>query len=103
MPNITYISAEGAEAPVEVPVGLSLMEGLLRHNVPGVVAECGGACSCATCHVQVDEAWRERVGEAQPEEVELLELDERYGPGSRLSCQILVGPELEGLVLLEPM
>ena len=103
MPKITYIHADGGSTDVEVPEGITLMEGLLRHNVPGVIAECGGACSCATCHIQLQGAWAAPLDQPEPEELELLELDERRGPGSRLSCQILVTAQLAGLVVKEPM
>jgi ferredoxin, 2Fe-2S len=101
VPNITYVRADGTASKLEVASGMTLMDGLIRHNEPGVVAECGGACSCGTCHVYVAEEWLERVGEASEEEMELLEFDERRRDTSRLSCQILIGPELDGMVLSE--
>ena len=102
MPKITYIEHNGTEYAVDVKKGLSVMEGAVKHNVPGIDADCGGACACATCHVYVDEAWREKVGEASAMEESMLDFAENVEPNSRLSCQIRVTDELAGLVVRMP-
>jgi 2Fe-2S ferredoxin len=73
LPTITYVLPDGTESVVDVPVGLSVMDASVRNNLPGIVAECGGSCSCATCHVHLDDASAEVFGEASEEERELLE------------------------------
>jgi 2Fe-2S ferredoxin len=78
------------------------MEGAIRNGVPGIEAECGGACACATCHVYVSEEWREKTGEAEPMEQDMLDFAYDVRPSSRLSCQIKVTPELDGLVVTTP-
>lgn len=102
MPKIIYVDADGTERPVEVKPGASVMEGAIRNNVPGIDAECGGACACATCHVFVDEAWLERTGPRTVAEKEMLQFVEGSRDNSRLSCQIKVTPELDGLVVHTP-
>ena len=102
MPKITYIEHNGTEYAVDVKKGLSVMEGAVKHNVPGIDADCGGACACATCHVYVDEAWREKVGEASAMEESMLDFAENVEPNSRLSCQIRVTEALDGLVVRMP-
>jgi 2Fe-2S ferredoxin len=102
MPKITYREDGGKEHVVEADVGKSLMQVAIDNMVPGILGDCGGCCSCATCHVYVDPAWVERTGAAGEDENFMLEgaLDVR--PTSRLSCQIQVKPELDGLVLQLP-
>jgi 2Fe-2S ferredoxin len=102
MPAITYIAHDGEARTVEVAVGLSVMEGSIRNNLPGIDADCGGACACATCHVFVDPAWRERTGTRSAIEDSMLEFAEGVEEGSRLSCQIKVTPDLDGLVVRTP-
>jgi 2Fe-2S ferredoxin len=102
MPRITYIEHDGAEHVVEVKAGLSVMEGAIRNNVPGIDADCGGACACATCHVYVDEAWREATGGPSAMEESMLDFAEEVQPTSRLSCQIRVSDALDGLVVRLP-
>ena len=102
MPKVTYIEHNGTEHPVEVPVGLSVMRGAVNNNVPGIDADCGGECACATCHVYVDEAWREKVGSPSPMEEDMLDFGFDVRPNSRLSCQIKVSDELDGLVVSTP-
>jgi ferredoxin, 2Fe-2S len=103
MPKITYIEHGGPAHVVEVANGLSVMEGAVRNDVPGIDGECGGACACATCHVYVDEAWRARVGEAGPGERDMIEFANGVSAGSRLSCQIKVSDDLDGLVVRMPV
>jgi 2Fe-2S ferredoxin len=102
VPKITYIQFDGVRREVEIKAGTTVMEGAVRNGVAGVEAECGGACSCATCHVQVDTAWRERTGAPGAMERDLLDFAPHAGPGSRLSCQIKVTDALDGLVVRIP-
>ena len=102
MPKITYIEFNGTPHEVDVPTGLSVMEGAIDNNVPGIEAECGGACSCATCHVYVDPAWVEATGGADHLEKDMLECAMDLQENSRLSCQIEVSNELDGLVVRLP-
>ena len=102
MPKIKYIEDNGKEHEAEVPNGWSVMEGAVKNLIPGIDADCGGACACATCHVYVDEAWREKVGGPSPMEEDMLDFGFDVRPNSRLSCQIKVTPELDGLVVRMP-
>ena len=97
MPKITYITFDGSKHTVEVPIGLTVMEGARDNNIPGIEADCGGACACSTCHVYVDEAFRELVGPPNVNEEQMLEFADDVRPESRLSCQIKVTDELDGL------
>jgi 2Fe-2S ferredoxin len=102
MPKITYIEHDGKERTVDAEVGATVMETAIRNSVPGIVAECGGACSCATCHVHVDEAWSEKAGPPSPMEEDMLDFAFDVRPTSRLSCQIKVTDELDGLIVRTP-
>lgn len=102
MPRITFVSFDGAERTVEAPAGATAMEVAVKNRVPGIDAECGGACACATCHVYVDEAWQAAVGEPAPMEEDMLDYAFDVRPSSRLSCQITLTPALDGLVLRLP-
>lgn len=102
MPKITYIEHSGAEHVVDVPVGSTVMEGAVNNRVPGIDADCGGACSCATCHVYVDDAWVEATGKAESMEQSMLDFANDPKPTSRLSCQIRITDALEGLVVRTP-
>jgi 2Fe-2S ferredoxin len=102
MTKITYVEFNGKEHVLDVAPGLSVMEGAINNNVRGVIAECGGACSCATCHVYVDEAWFDRLEKKSETEVALLDAVCDPKPNSRLSCQLKVTEELEGLVVRLP-
>ncbi|MCA3700342.1 MAG: 2Fe-2S iron-sulfur cluster binding domain-containing protein [Brevundimonas sp.] len=102
MAKITYIEHDGREHVVDVKPGLSVMEGAIRNNVPGIDADCGGACACATCHVYVDEAWHEAAGKASAMEESMLDFAENVEPNSRLSCQIRVSDALDGLIVRLP-
>ena len=102
MAKITYIQFDGTETVVEVRNGLSVMEGAIKNNIPGIDADCGGACACATCHVYVDEAWRDKTGEPSAMEESMLDFAEEVQPNSRLSCQIRVSDALDGLVVRLP-
>ncbi|MDO9412264.1 MAG: 2Fe-2S iron-sulfur cluster-binding protein [Pseudolabrys sp.] len=102
MPKINYIDFSGTTRTVEADTGSTVMEAAIRNNIPGIEAECGGACACATCHVYVAEDWREKVGEPTPMEEDMLDFGYDVKPNSRLSCQIKVTPELDGLVVTTP-
>ncbi|MFQ5547728.1 MAG: 2Fe-2S iron-sulfur cluster-binding protein [Gammaproteobacteria bacterium] len=102
MARITYIEFDGTPHEVDVPSGLSVMEGAIDNNVPGIEAECGGMCSCATCHVYVDPAWAGATGSPEHIEQDMLESAMDLQETSRLSCQIEVSDELDGLVVRLP-
>ena len=102
MPKITFIEHDGNTRAVEAEAGSTVMETAIRAGVPGIVAECGGACSCATCHVHVDEAWSGKVGPPSAMEEDMLDFAFDVKPTSRLSCQIKVSDELDGLVVRTP-
>jgi 2Fe-2S ferredoxin len=101
--SITYVSDAGASTVVGVPVGDSVMEGAIHNSVDGIVAECGGACMCATCHVYVDPAWLAKLPAMQEDENAML--DSTASPrlsNSRLSCQLRVTKEFDGLIVKTP-
>lgn len=102
MITVTFIDPQGQAHAVQTDTGASLMQVATENGIPGIVAECGGACSCATCVCQVDAAWAERVGAAEGMELAMLDgaLDECAT--SRLSCQIRLSPALDGLVVRVP-
>jgi 2Fe-2S ferredoxin len=100
--RVTYIEHDGTEHAVDVKPGLSVMEGAVKNNVPGIDADCGGACACATCHVYVDEAWLTLTGERTATEASMLEFAEGVELNSRLACQIKVSDVLDGLVVRMP-
>jgi 2Fe-2S ferredoxin len=102
MAKITYIEFDGTAHAADVAPGLSVMEGAINNNIPGIEAECGGACSCATCHVYVDPAWIEATGSAEHLEGDMLECAMDLQDNSRLSCQIEVSDELDGLIVRMP-
>ena len=99
MPKVTYIEPDGTVREVSAPKGISAMEAAIDNGVEGIVAECGGAASCATCHVYVDPGWAEKVPPPDSQEDGMLDcvLDRR--PTSRLSCQIVLTDDLDGLVV----
>jgi 2Fe-2S ferredoxin len=102
MAKITYIDAAGVARTVDGEVGSTVMETAIKNGVPGIEAECGGACACSTCHVYVDEGWREKTGEPSPMEEDMLDFAFDVKPNSRLSCQIKVTEALDGLVVTTP-
>lgn len=102
MPKITYIDHTGKEHVVEADTGISVMEAAIKNLVPGIEAECGGALACATCHVYVDDAWTEKTGSPSTMEEDMLDFAYEVQPTSRLSCQIKVSDELDGLVVRVP-
>jgi 2Fe-2S ferredoxin len=102
MPKIKYVEWNGKEHVVDVPVGWSVMEGAVKNMIPGIDADCGGACACATCHVYVDPAWAGITGEKADMEQTMLDFANDVEANSRLSCQIKVTPELDGLIVKMP-
>ena len=102
MPKITYISHDGEKNTVEVPVGLTVMEGALQNNIKGIDADCGGSMACATCHVYVPENWFNKLEKIQDAEQDMLDMAFEPNKFSRLSCQITVTDELDGMVVKMP-
>ena len=102
MPKITYIEHNGKSHVVEVPNELSVMEGAIQNNIPGITADCGGACACATCHVYVDEKWFDKLKTKDEAEQDMLDMAFEPNKFSRLSCQISVSNELDGLAVKIP-
>jgi ferredoxin, 2Fe-2S len=102
MTKISFISHDGARFDVDAENGSTVMENAIRNAVPGIEAECGGACACATCHVYVDEAWTAEVGEPEAMEEDMLDFAFDVRPNSRLSCQIKVRDALDGLIVEVP-
>jgi 2Fe-2S ferredoxin len=103
MTKVTYIDASGASRTVDAQIGATVMETALRNSVPGIEAECGGACACATCHVYVADEWTEIVGKPSQMEEDMLDFAADVRPNSRLSCQIKVTEALDGLVVTTPV
>jgi 2Fe-2S ferredoxin len=102
MPKITFIEHNGTEHQVDADLGLSVMRAAIDNLVPGIDADCGGECSCATCHVYVDPAWMDKVGKPEDREESMLDLNPEREANSRLSCQIPVTDELDGLKVTVP-
>ncbi len=102
MPTLVFVQPDGSRQPVTATVGRSVMEAARDHGVQGIRAECGGECSCSTCHCYVDEAWHARLAPPAAAEAGLVEFAWEPRPTSRLTCQIAVTPELDGLVLHVP-
>ena len=102
MAKITYIEHDGTEHTVDVKTGLSVMEGAVKNNIPGIDADCGGACACATCHVYVDAQWLPKLEPMQEMEKTMLDFAEAVESNSRLSCQIKVSDALDGFTVRMP-
>jgi 2Fe-2S ferredoxin len=102
MVKITFIDSGGTARTVEAEVGSTVMETAIKNGVPEIEAECGGACACSTCHLYVDEAWREKTGEPSPMEEDMLDFAFEVQPNSRLSCQMKVREDFDGLVVRTP-
>ncbi|GGA47464.1 2Fe-2S iron-sulfur cluster-binding protein [Pelagibacterium lentulum] len=102
MPQITFIEPDGTRQQVEAEIGATLMETAIRNGVRGIVAECGGACTCATCHVYVDEEWISTTGGPSSMEEDMLDFAFDVQETSRLSCQIKIRDDLDGLVVRVP-
>ena len=102
MAKITFIQPDGKQQVVQAEVGWTVMEAAKKELIGGIEAECGGACACATCHVYVDDAWREKVGKPAEMEEDMLDFAFEVKESSRLACQIKVTADLDGLVLRVP-
>jgi len=102
MPKITYIENSGNSHLIEVANGLSVMEGAVQNNIPGIDADCGGAMACATCHVYVKEEWFDKVPKKEEGEEDMLDMAYEPNKFSRLSCQMIVTDELDGLIVTMP-
>mgnify|MGYP003312345907 CR=1 FL=1 len=102
MPKITYIEHSGKSHEIEVANGLTVMEGAVQNNIPGIDADCGGSCACATCHVYVDEKWFNKLTKKEDAEEDMLDMAYEPKKFSRLSCQITVEDSLNGLVVKMP-
>tara|TARA_B100000586_G_scaffold48061_1_gene31659 strand:- start:365 stop:685 length:321 start_codon:yes stop_codon:yes gene_type:complete len=102
MPKITYIDSSGNRKEIEVQKGLTVMEGAIQNNIPGIDADCGGAMACATCHVYVKEEWFNKLNKIEDGEQDMLDMAFEPKKNSRLSCQIIVTDELDGLVVTTP-
>ena len=103
MAKIVYIEFSGARHEVDVEPGLTVMEGARNNNVPGIEADCGGACACSTCHVYIDSDWVKKLPEKDPMEEDMLDFAYEPDPNrSRLTCQVKVTDELDGLIVNMP-
>ena len=102
MPKITYKDYKGNLKTAEVDKGLSVMEGAIQNDIPGIDADCGGAMACATCHVYVEEKWLDKIPKAEEAEVDMIDMAYEPKKNSRLSCQLIVSDELDGLVINTP-
>ena len=102
MAKITYIDNEGTSRTIEVDNGLSVMEGAIQKDIPGIDADCGGSMACATCHVYVEENWLDKLPKAQDAEVDMIDMAYEPKKNSRLSCQLIVTDELDGLIVTTP-
>ena len=102
MPKITYKDKQGNSKTLEVEKGLSVMEGAIQNNVPGIDADCGGSMACATCHVYVEEKWFNKLSKAEEAEVDMIDMAYEPKKNSRLSCQLIVSDELDGLIVTTP-
>lgn len=102
MAKITYIEFGGKEHQVEVAEGMTVMEGARDNMIPGIDADCGGACACSTCHVYVDPAWAAKLPAIEPTEEDMLDFAYERKENSRLSCQLTVSAEMEGLIVRMP-
>ena len=102
MAKVTYIENNGNSHTIEIANGLSVMEGAVQNDIPGIDADCGGGMACATCHVYVNDEWFEKVPEKEDEEEDMLDMAFEPKKNSRLSCQIIVSDELDGLTVSIP-
>ena len=102
MPKITYIDSEGNQKTIEVAKGLTVMEGAVQNNITGIDADCGGGMACATCHVYVKEEWLNKLEKIEDAEQDMIDMAFEPKKNSRLSCQIIVKEELDGLVVTTP-
>jgi len=102
MAKITYIENNNKEHIVEVPNGNTVMEGAVQNNIPGIDADCGGAMACATCHIYVDQKWYDKIEKKEDGEDDMLDVAFQPNKFSRLSCQIIISDDLDGLIVRMP-
>ena len=102
MPKITYVDSKGNSKTIEVENGLTVMEGAIQNDIPGIDADCGGSMACATCHVYVEEKWLDKLPEAEDGEIDMIDMAVEPKKNSRLSCQLIVSDELEGIKVTTP-
>ncbi len=102
MPKITYIDSSGNKNTIEIEKGLSVMEGAVQNNIPEIDADCGGGMACATCHVYVKDEWFNKLPKAEDAEQDMIDMAFEPKKNSRLSCQLIVSDELDGLVVTTP-
>ncbi len=102
MAKVTFIEHNGKTHEIEAAGGSTIMEAATKHNIPGIDADCGGACACATCHVYVDDAWVSKIPAMGSMEESMLDFAENVQPNSRLSCQIILNEDLDGIVVTIP-
>jgi 2Fe-2S ferredoxin len=102
MPKVIYIEYSGKEHQIDLPIGFSIMEGAIKNSIPGIDADCGGSCACATCHVYVDEKYLNKVPAAQEAEKDMLDFVKDVNNNSRLSCQIMMNNDLDGIIVRMP-
>ena len=102
MAKITYIEHNGKEHTINVDNGLTVMEGAVQNDIPGIDADCGGSMACATCHVYVEEKWLDKLPKAEAAEIDMIDMAYEPKKNSRLSCQLIVSDELEGLTVTTP-
>ena len=102
MAKITYTDHKGASKTIEVENGLTVMEGAIQNNIPGIDADCGGSMACATCHVYVEEKWLNKIPKAEEAEIDMIDMAYEPKKNSRLSCQLIVSDELDGLIITTP-
>ena len=102
MPKITYIDQKGESKTIDVENGLTVMEGAIQNNIPGIDADCGGSMACATCHVYVEDSWLNKIPQAEDAENDMIDMAYNPKKNSRLSCQIIDTEELDGLIVTTP-
>ncbi|MDA7715728.1 2Fe-2S iron-sulfur cluster-binding protein [Pelagibacteraceae bacterium] len=102
MPKITYKDYQGNSKTVDVENGLTVMEGAIQNDIPGIDADCGGSMACATCHVYVEEKWLNKISKVEDAEVDMIDMAYEPKKNSRLSCQLIISDELEGLTVTTP-
>ena len=102
MPKITYIDSSGNQKTIDVAIGLSVMEGAIQNNIPGIDADCGGGMACATCHVYVKEEWLNKLEKPEDAEQDMIDMAFEPKKNSRLSCQLIVSDKLDGLTVTTP-
>ena len=102
MTKITYKDFQGNSKTIDVANGLSVMEGAIQNDIPGIDADCGGSMACATCHVYIEEKWLDKIPKAEEAEIDMIDMAFEPKKNSRLSCQLIITNELDGLTVLTP-